>query len=109
MEARFVSRANVWAAIDHTANVEGAIVGVQYVNKKGQLRNMLIRKSRSEAKTDRRKTSTTSYMVRDRGLIRIIDMKQNQPKSLFIFSIIGFDPHGTSNTYYRVKHEHSVS
>lgn len=102
-----VSRKDVLAAIDATAYAHPgseAWVAVKYVKKDGSIGEYIVQKSKSKRPKSRSKTATTNYMVRNRGLIRVIDQQQH-PKSLFIFAIVGFNPVGDTSQFHQVNHE----
>lgn len=101
-----VPRSVVVAAIDATATLGGGVVAIRYVKADGEISVMRVRKSAKNraAGSDKRPGATSNYHVRNRGLIRIIDMDDQQPKSLFIFTIIGFNPSGDVNQLAPVHH-----
>ena len=98
----FVNRSTVIAAIEATAET-GIPVGIQYVKATGKIVEMNIHKPAAQRELDRAEGSETNYRIRERGLIRAMNA-QNEPRSFFIFSIIGFRPAG-SDQYYTVQHE----
>jgi hypothetical protein len=98
--------ATVRSAIDYTAHQRGVVVAIEYVKQNGDVVKMKITKSVSGPKRplDKRPTSNTNYNIRNRGLIRVIDVATDQPKSLFLFAIIGFNPVGNTNKLHPVIH-----
>jgi hypothetical protein len=102
-----VSRKEVLAAIDATAHAQPnaeAWVALRYVKKDGSIGEYIVQKSKSKRPRSNRKQATTNYLVRNRGLIRVVD-QHDRPKSLFIFGIIGFNPHGNTTQFHQVNHE----
>lgn len=96
----------VLAAIDESGYANRGVVAIEYVRADGEIRKMRVKKSVSNPHTgsDKRKTARGNYHVRNRGLIRVVDQENMQPKSLFIYAIIGFNPTGDTSRIYPVIH-----
>lgn len=100
----FISRKTVIASIDVSDPQKP--VEIRYVRRDGTIAEMKICKTEQRAKKspDASEGATTKYMIRDRGLIRVLDLAKSTPKSLFIYAIIAFKPFGTPQ-FITVNHE----
>lgn len=99
-----IHRKAVTSAIDASADTN-RWVAIRYVDAEGEQKDMHVRKSRSLQKSDAAPGATNNYMIRDRGLIRIIDRRDNIPKSLFIYAITHANLDGDFTKMIRVAHE----
>lgn len=96
---------DVLAMIEQTAE-QGSSVALDYVRKDGHISTLVVQKRHGTVKATAPGTGRGQYMMRDAGLIRIIDQMEQQPKSLLIHAIIGFSPDGRTNkeSFYPVFH-----
>jgi hypothetical protein len=97
----------VAAAIDATGTVEsGTMVGIRYVNARGEIKEMQISKrvaSRKKTKAKAKGKSSGEPNRKVSALIPIVDHTDgDQFKDLFLFGIIAFDPDGDLSTFYPV-------
>jgi hypothetical protein len=99
-----IHRKSVTSAIDASADTD-RWVAIRYVDMDGDMKDMLVRKTISVKKTDASPGAKGNYMIRDKGLIRVIDRRDNVPKSLFIYAITHANLDGDLTKMIRVAHE----
>lgn len=99
-----IHRKTVTSAIDASADTD-RWVAIRYVDSEGTVKDMHVRKSRSLPKSDAAPGATNNYMIRDKGLIRVIDRRDNIPKSLYIYAITHANLQGDFTQMIRVAHE----
>lgn len=101
---KYVDRSTVLAAIDATGHTQKG-VAIQYVNMKGQIKRMEIQKVFKNGSPNQNPNAKGNYRIREKGLIRVNELKSGQDRSLYIFQIIGFQPNLSEAGFYRVTHE----
>jgi len=97
----------VAAIIDATGTVDrGRRVAIKYVNAQGDIRKMIIskragRRASRPALGELRNRKKPHY--RDKALIPILDhSSEGQPKNIFLFGIIGFNPDPDLSKFYPI-------
>ena len=97
----------VTAIIDATGSVDkGRKVAIRYVNGKGEIREMIVSKRSSERRrmpSTQEKPARAKPHYRDNALIPILDHSaEGQPKNIFLFGIIGFNPDPDTSHFYPI-------